>query len=279
MHDSNSNSTSLTDNLSELAILAHDINDPLSYALVSLNSLNLIAQEFEDTPKEVREKYNAVSAIVKNNIYRAIRISNNILDADAFLRDDTKIYISPCNVSELLKSNLHAIKEILRLKNANAHLILNVSEPFIACVDEMALERVILNLITNSINHLPSVNGSIIITLSSRGKDFEIEVKDNGIGIKPEIMPYIFNKFYKDTSIGSLTKNMAGLGLFIAKSLITLHGGTIKANSTPHEQTVFTITLPWQTDETRVVTLKSETEIPFDEKYDILLKHELSTID
>ncbi len=279
MQANSKSQTPLADNLSELAILAHDIKDPLSYALVSLNSLKTIADELENTPEDFFEKYNFIHSVVKNNLYRALRISNNILDAQSIIRNDTKLFISPCNISELLKSNLQAIKEVLRLKNATDKLILNVSEPFIACVDEFALERVILNLLTNAINHLPHTNASIIITLSLKGDNFEIEVKDNGYGIKEEAIPHIFNKFYKQTDVNFHSSNGAGLGLFICKSLITLHGGTIDVKSVPEKETVFTVSLPYQLNEVRVVTLNSETQTPFTEKYDTLLKHELSSIE
>ncbi len=275
MHQ-NSNSTPLSEHLGELAMFAHNLKDPLSYALVSLNSLIVLSEELNFETQESKNNFEAILSIVKNNVYRAIRISNNILDTQAFDRKDTKIFIKPCNLAELLKNNLLIIKEVLRLKNASVTFISNVSEPFYACVDEFALERVLLNLLTNSINHLPIRNGKITIILKVEGDNFIIEVKDNGSGIERETLPHIFEEFYKGKQN---SENGAGLGLFIAKSLIELHSGTITAQSVPFEETTFTITLPFETDEIQIVTLNSEIQTSFEEKFDNLMQHELSTVD
>ncbi len=270
------NSTPLSENLSELSIFAHNLKDPLSYAIVSLNSLMVLAEELNFETQESKNNFDAVLSIVKNNIYKAIRISNNILDTQAFTRNDSKIFIKPCNITELLQNNLLIIKEVLRLKNASAAFITNVSEPFYACVDEFALERVLLNLLTNSINHLPIKGGKITLFLKAESDTFSIKVIDNGSGIDEQTMPYIFDEFYKKANG---TVNGAGLGLFIAKSLINLHNGSLSAHSIPFEETTFTITLPLELNEVHVVTLNSEIEVSFDEKFDNLTQHELSTLE
>ncbi len=270
------NPTPLSENLSELSIFAHNLKDPLSYAIVSLNSLMVLAEELNFETQESKSNFDAILSIVKNNIYKAIRISNNILDTQAFTRNDSKIFIKPCNITELLQNNLLIIKEVLRLKHANATFITNVSEPFYACVDEFALERVLLNLLTNSINHLPIKGGIISIILRVETNTFCIEVKDNGSGIDEETMPYIFDEFYKKATG---TVNGAGLGLFIAKSLINLHNGSISAQSVPFTETTFTVTLPLETNEVHVVTLNSEIDVPFEVKFDNLTQHELSTLE
>ena len=77
------------------------------------------------------------------------------------------------------------------------------------------------------------------------GKEIEVTIQDTGVGISPEALPYIFNRFYQvDASRQGGEKHGAGLGLSIAREIVQKHGGTISVRSEPGKGSCFTVLLP-----------------------------------
>lgn len=107
------------------------------------------------------------------------------------------------------------------------------------------LKQLLLNLIGNALKFTPD-GGQIGLALRHTGHEAVLQVTDTGIGIEPEDLTHIFDRFYQaDTSRTRITNTSgAGLGLSIAKWIVEAHGGTIEVKSTPNVQTVFTIRLP-----------------------------------
>jgi two-component system sensor histidine kinase BaeS len=99
---------------------------------------------------------------------------------------------------------------------------------------------VLVNLLTNALRHTP-VGGEVRIaaTRDPVRRLATVEVTDSGSGIRPEVLPHIFDRFYKSDGSGG-----SGLGLTIAKSLVGAHGGEIEAESSPGAGTTVRFTLP-----------------------------------
>ena len=107
------------------------------------------------------------------------------------------------------------------------------------------LKQLLLNLVSNAIKFTPD-GGQIGLALRHTGNDAILQVTDTGVGIEPEDLTHVFDRFYQaDTSRTRITNTGgAGLGLSIAKWIVEAHGGTIEVKSTPNVQTVFTVKLP-----------------------------------
>lgn len=107
-----------------------------------------------------------------------------------------------------------------------------------ANVDPVRVREVIANLVANAVRYTPR-GGRVAIAVASDGATVTVTVRDTGPGIAPEVLEHLFERFTRsDESRGS------GLGLFIAKSLVAAHGGTISATSTPGQGTEIRFTLP-----------------------------------
>ena len=105
-------------------------------------------------------------------------------------------------------------------------------------IDPVRIREVIANLVSNAIHHTPA-GGVVSIAVSPSDQHTTVTVSDTGPGISPEDLAKIFDRFYK----GSASRG-TGLGLTIARNLVTAHGGTIRADSQPGQGTTITLTLP-----------------------------------
>lgn len=103
--------------------------------------------------------------------------------------------------------------------------------------------QVMLNLLSNAIAHSPT-GGKITVKAEKQGSMVRVSVSDQGRGISPEQLPYVFERFYRADSARSRSEGGMGLGLAIAKSYVTAQGGTIRAESTPGQGSIFEFTIP-----------------------------------
>lgn len=113
----------------------------------------------------------------------------------------------------------------------------------IVIADKIAIHEVINNLLSNAIKYTKQ-NGSVAVRLRRQGDRVMVEVKDTGMGIPKQAMPNLFTKFYRVHGGLSSGSTGTGLGLFIAKSIIERHNGTISVQSEEGVGSIFTFTLP-----------------------------------
>jgi signal transduction histidine kinase len=137
------------------------------------------------------------------------------------------------------------------------HVGIRSLEPLIVEGDEQRLRQLLLNLVDNAVKYTPS-GGRVDLDLRaakpdedgavaagvSRGECAEIAVRDSGVGIPPEALPRIFDRFYRVDGARSREAGGTGLGLCIAKTIAEAHQGTIQVQSTPGIGTTFTVRLP-----------------------------------
>ncbi|MBX7308637.1 sensor histidine kinase [Clostridium chauvoei] len=139
-------------------------------------------------------------------------------------------------------------------------------------MDEPKLERTLLNLLSNSIKFTPS-NGNIIVMVRRDANKVFIDIKDTGIGISEDYLPYIFDKFKQVDSSLTRFNEGSGLGLSIVKGLVTIQDGTISVASKPNVGTIFTLTFPI----TKIDNVTSSSPIKHS-NLDEIVKIELSDI-
>ena len=103
------------------------------------------------------------------------------------------------------------------------------------------LERVVRNLVENALKYTPP-GGNVTLALRRAGDEAELTVQDDGVGIAPEDLPHVFERFYRAPAVRG--RSGAGLGLAIAASIVRAHGGRLAADSAPGEGSTFTVHLP-----------------------------------
>ena len=115
------------------------------------------------------------------------------------------------------------------------------------CGDEGRLRQVFYNLLDNAIKYTPE-GGTIEVRMEARDRSALVSVRDTGIGIAPEHLPRVFDRFYRVDKARSREQGGAGLGLSISKIIVTAHGGQIDLASAPGQGTACTVTLPRKPD-------------------------------
>jgi signal transduction histidine kinase len=114
-------------------------------------------------------------------------------------------------------------------------------------VDPTRVGQVLRNLLNNAVAHTPA-GGTIAVSARAMAQEVVVSVRDNGTGIAPEHLPYVFDRFYRADKSRARQTGGAGLGLAIAKQLVIAHGGSITVESVLGQGSTFTFTLPFAQD-------------------------------
>lgn len=122
-------------------------------------------------------------------------------------------------------------------------LLLQHITPARVAGDADQLKQALVALLDNALKYTPS-EGRVSLTLTTAGSEALLEIKDTGIGIAPEDIPHIFERFYRADRSRSREQGSSGLGLSIAQSIIRARQGTIEVESTPNSGSTFTVRLP-----------------------------------
>jgi len=150
--------------------------------------------------------------------------------------------IEDSSLSDLVSDTLESFSEPAR--SANIRLEGKVAagiDP--VCMDSRRIGRVLTNLISNALRY-SDAGGSILIQVTRDSDTVRVEVADTGSGIPHEDLPMIFERFYRGEKSRSRASGGAGLGLAIARGIVTAHGGEIGVASQPGKGTTFHFTLP-----------------------------------
>src|SRR5438552_2871670 len=212
-----------------LAGVAHELNNPLT-AILGVTELLRDRPGADDSTKRQLE-------LTHRQARRAARIVQNLLEFSRPASPQKK----PLDLNNLLERTLQLHEHSLRRNNIEVDFRLQHDLPGVVG-DANQLIQVFLNLITNAEQAIREVrdSGRIQIRSGQNGNQLAVTVQDDGVGIRPEALPRIFDPFYTTKRPGGGT----GLGLSICMSIIREHGGSIEAETLPAAGSAFTIYLP-----------------------------------
>jgi PAS domain S-box-containing protein len=224
-----------------LATLSHELRTPLN---VIAGYSELLSNEFDSMKSE--EIKQAIDAIARNARLQTEMIAD-LLDVSKIITGKIAFRPQKISIQEIIK----AVTDNFSITADAKGLSLNVETkgvPKFIYGDPVRLQQVIWNLVSNALKFTPK-GGQIHVSAERDGDNCVIQVQDSGVGIDPEFLPYVFDRFRQEDS--SITKRFGGLGLglSISRQLIEVHGGTIRAESAGKNfGTRFTVTLPVKMD-------------------------------
>ena len=146
----------------------------------------------------------------------------------------------PARLDAMADDVVEMLRPLARERGVTLHAELAAVQ--MAC-DAQQLRQVLTNLVGNAIEYnRPS--GEVRVKLASEGGEVLLTVADTGVGIAPEDLPHIFERFYRADKSRATTEGHTGLGLAICDAIVKSHGGRIEATSTPGQGSKFTVRLP-----------------------------------
>jgi signal transduction histidine kinase len=219
-------------------IAAHELRTPIQ-ALLGI--IDLIESK-TDIRKEKVELSRAIIEMMIRNVTRLERLSANILDASRIESNTLKLNKEVFDLNQKVLQVIDDLKIITYRENKNIKIVSNsIPDKLEIYADKSRIFEVLSNLIRNSIRFSDEEEATIIVNVEQKEGYAVVEVRDNGRGIDPEIMPKLFTKFATKSYQG------IGLGLYISKSIVEAHGGKIWAeNNRNGKGATFTFTLPVQ---------------------------------
>lgn len=187
------------------------------------------------------EKHQHYLAVVKNETMRLTRLVNNLLDLSRMESGEEQLKIMNFDICELIRRNIIKFETQINSKNLNVEVNLHQENQLVEA-DMDNIERVITNLMDNAIK-FTSEGGKIIVQTKRKNDIVEISIKDTGIGIDKDELPYIWERFYKTDKSRSKDKVGTGLGLAIIKNIIKMHKQNIWVESEVNKGSIFTFTI------------------------------------
>jgi len=215
-----------------LSVAQHQLRTPLSGVKWALEMLKAESK----LPPDSLSLIDAGLDRVKDSI--AI-INQMLLTVEA--EDDTVMLVpEQIDLAGMVRSIVAELNFIILKKEVKLTLL--VPDSLMILADRNRMKASLINIIDNAIKYSPK--GSVGITLVENPANVVLTVKDSGIGISPDDMPYIFDRLHRGKNAVSIEPDESGVGLYTSKKMIELHGGTISVASEFNKGTTVTVVLP-----------------------------------
>jgi signal transduction histidine kinase/ActR/RegA family two-component response regulator len=218
-----------------LAVVSHELRTPLSaitgwLRLARSGKLDPVLQQ------------RALETIDRNAQLQA-QLIDDLLDVSRIVSGKMRISPRPINLASVVESAIDTARPSAQAKEIS--LVLSIErDAGIVPADPARVQQIVWNLVSNAVKFTPK-GGQVQVTLARVGSRVRVEVADTGPGIEPAQLPYVFNRFWQADLATPKEHSGLGLGLSICKSLVELHGGSIRAESPgAGHGAVFTVEFP-----------------------------------
>lgn len=222
-----------------LANISHELKTPLNVIFSAIQVLDL-NRNFNS--KEFKNKQNKYLRIMKQNCYRLMRLISNLLDITKINSGFLKLNLHNRDIVSLVEDITLSIVPYFESRKIELTFDTDVEEKIMA-VDSDKMERIILNLLSNSIK-FTKPGGRIFVNINDKENVVLIKVRDTGIGIPEDKMSIIFERFGQVNKSFRREREGSGIGLYLVKSFVELHGGKIYVKSKLGIGSEFIIKIP-----------------------------------
>ncbi|HUQ26430.1 MAG TPA: ATP-binding protein [Burkholderiales bacterium] len=219
-----------------LAIVSHELRSPLN-ALKGWSHLMLTTKPLDVTLVERAAK------AIKRNVDHQTRLIDDLLDTSRIVSGKLTIERRTVNLVEIVLAALDGVRPGAAAKHID--LRFTPDDTAISVVgDPGRLQQLAANLLTNAVKFTPE-RGSIAVLLLKNGERVQMQVRDNGIGIAPEFLPHVFDRFTQADTSAARRAGGLGIGLALVRHIALLHGGQVRADSLGVGRgATFTVELP-----------------------------------
>ena len=204
-----------------LATLADELRNPLVPLRNALHIIHLTATE--------NEMLTSATAMMERQVSHMVHLVDDLLDVSRISRGKIELKKSRTELSTIVNHSVEAAQPFTHILDHQVNVSIP-DRPLYLNVDPTRITQVIANLLTNAAKFTDR-GGQIDLNVTVEGDEAVIRVKDNGIGIDPQSLPFVFDLFMQaDTSLGR-TQGGLGIGLTLTKSLVEMHDGRVAVRS------------------------------------------------
>jgi len=219
-----------------LSVAAHELKTPLTALLgYGQTLLRRVVRESSLGERDQRLLRQTTEQALRLN-----RLIDALLDVSRIETGRLSIERRPLDLSGLLQRMVEAVRPTLE---QHTLALSGADAPVLIEGDELRLEQVVQNLISNAVKYSPD-GGSIQIGLADAGAHVRLTVRDEGIGIPPAAISQLFQRFFRVAEADTRHISGMGIGLYVVKEIVGLHGGTVAVESAEGRGSTFTISLP-----------------------------------
>ncbi len=218
-----------------LATLSHELRTPLTSIIGWAEMLG-------------NPKLNPVTSlraieVIRRNARMQVQMIDDLLDVSRIITGKLRLIVQPVDLSTIISAAVDAVRPTAEAKEISLELLLDAPMEQVSG-DPARLQQVAWNLISNAIKFTPK-GGRVLVRLARVATHAEVTVSDTGMGIAPEFLPRVFDRFRQADATSTRAYGGLGLGLAIVRQLVELHGGTVRVDSAGAGQgATFTVSLP-----------------------------------
>jgi PAS domain S-box-containing protein len=219
-----------------LSTLSHELRTPLNAILGWAWLLKNGSLDADGAARAV--------ATIERNAKSQSQIIDDLLDVSRIITGKLRLKVRRIDLAQVIETAVDAVRPALDAKEIHLDCLLDSAEPVPVSGDPNRLQQVFWNLLSNAVKFTPP-HGRIEVRLERAGTQAQIRVRDDGIGIRPDFLDYVFDRFRQADSSTTRSHGGLGLGLAIVRHLVELHGGTVQAESDGEGKgSTFTVRLP-----------------------------------
>jgi PAS domain S-box-containing protein len=204
-----------------LATLSHEVRTPLNAML----GWATILQKKQCTEQEVREG----AEVIARNCRAQAQLLEDVLEVSRIVSGKMRLEVKPCDLASVIHAAIEVVRPAANAKQITVTTAIDPGAGSSVC-DEVRIQQVVWNLLSNAIKFTPK-GGCVQVALDREESQARISVSDNGQGIEPGLLPYVFDRFRQADSSTRRKLGGLGLGLSIVKHIVEHHGGTVEARS------------------------------------------------
>lgn len=247
-----------------VSMAAHELRTPLTsirgYA-------SLLQKQLAGKLTDDQQKFMNIMLICIENLANLI---NNLLSVSRIERNSMRLDLAVIDLAGITQSIVDELKNAAQTRNQTLTFIKEQEQFPSVVADNFRIGEVLRNLIGNAIAYTKS-GGNITVRLTQKDNTLSVSIADTGEGIPKEALPRLFSKFFRVSGVLGQGSKGTGLGLYISKSIINMHRGTIGVESEFGKGSVFHFLLPIATENEKVLYSNSH---PSTDKFGIIINRE-----
>lgn len=218
-----------------LAMLAHELRNPIAPIL---NATHVIALS---RPAEPRVRW--ARDVIERQVLHLSRLVDDLLDISRITRGKIRLDMQPVDLEMAIRRGIETAQPAIEARRHQLSVDMP-GAPLRVMGDDMRVSQVVANILHNAAKFTPE-GGQIRLTVERREAEARIVVRDNGMGIRPEMLPKIFDLFTQVDSSLERAQGGLGIGLALVRNLVEMHGGRVEVKSDgPGRGSEFAVWLP-----------------------------------